>query len=225
MSEFQGFAPESFAFLNDIRTNNNKTWFEQHHQVYETYILNPLRALVTQLAPTIQHINPALDVRPQIGKTISRIFRDTRFSKDKSPLRDHMWISFKEPGLKETQYPVFYFYISPEEWGYGMGYWEATRSTMDQIRNHVRSHIVQFQQIINNRELTSQFQVSGNMYKRPITPDLPEDIRNYTERKSFYLGHGFKDQTPTFTPNVADSIASAYEILAPLYLFIVQSLT
>jgi uncharacterized protein (TIGR02453 family) len=223
MSEFQGFFPDTFTFLSDIRANNNKIWFEQNRQVYETYILNPLRGLVARLAQTIQHIDPALEVRPQIGKTISRIFRDTRFSKDKSPLRDHMWISFKEPGTQEPQYPVFYFYISPDEWGYGMGYWEASRSTMDLFRNQVRTHIVQFQRIINNRELTSKFQVSGNMYKRPITPDLPDDVRNYTERKSFYLGHAFKDLTPTFAPKIADSIASAYEILAPLYLFIVHS--
>ncbi len=223
MTEFQGFAPETFAFLNDIRSNNNKTWFEQNRPVYETYVLNPLRTLVTQLAPTILHINPALDVRPQIGKTISRIFRDTRFSKDKSPLRDHMWISFKEPGHKEAQYPVFYFYISPDEWGYGMGYWEVNRSTMDQFRNRVRSHLVQFQQIINNQDLTSKFQVSGNLYKRPVTPDLSEDVRNYTERKSFYLGHGLKDLTTTYSPDIAETIASAYEILAPLYLFIIQA--
>ena len=69
MPEFQGFAPETYAFLDDIRSNNNKIWFEQNRPVYQTYILNPLRALVTKLAPTVQHINPALEVRPQIGKT------------------------------------------------------------------------------------------------------------------------------------------------------------
>src|SRR4030043_86595 len=92
---FQGFSRKTFTFLRDLGRHNDKAWFEAHRAVYEEYVLQPLRDLVSDLADFMLGIDLSFEVEPVVGKTISRIYRDTRFSKDKSPFRDHMWIAFK----------------------------------------------------------------------------------------------------------------------------------
>ena len=113
MSEFSGFSKESLDILKQVKINNSKIWFEKHHSEYEKYLLTPFRELVSDLTPMILSVDPDIEVRPAINKTISRIFRDTRFSKDKSLFRDTMWLVFKRPGSDwKISIPGFYFEIS-----------------------------------------------------------------------------------------------------------------
>jgi uncharacterized protein (TIGR02453 family) len=94
--QFQGFSRKTFTFLRDLGRNNDKTWFVAHRGVYEEHVLQPLRDLVSDLADFMLGIDLSFEVEPAVGKTISRIYRDTRFSKDKSPFRD-TWIAFNAP--------------------------------------------------------------------------------------------------------------------------------
>lgn len=95
MSRFNGFAQEGLNFLQQVRIENNKTWFDEHRFIYERSILAPFRALVDDLAPTMLEIDPLLESHATIGKTLSRIHRDPRFSQDKSRYRSRMWLTFK----------------------------------------------------------------------------------------------------------------------------------
>src|SRR5512136_3090273 len=96
--QFQGFSRKTFTFLRDIGRHNDKAWFETHRPVYEEHVLTPLRGLVNDLADFMLGIDLSFEVSPAVGKTISRIYRDTRFSQNKSPFRDHVWIAFKRAG-------------------------------------------------------------------------------------------------------------------------------
>ena len=95
MSRFNGFAQEGLNFLQQVRIENNKTWFDEHRFIYERSILAPFRALVDDLAPTMLEIDPLLESRATIGITLSRIHRAPRFSQDKSRYRSRMWLTFK----------------------------------------------------------------------------------------------------------------------------------
>jgi uncharacterized protein (TIGR02453 family) len=105
---FQGFAQEGLDFLQQVRIENDKTWFEEHRFIYDRSILTPFRALVDDLAPTMLEIDPLLETRSAIGKTLSRIHRDTRFSHDKSLYRSRMWLTFKRPAKNWTDAPVYF---------------------------------------------------------------------------------------------------------------------
>jgi uncharacterized protein (TIGR02453 family) len=123
---FQGFSRKTFTFLRDLGHNNDKAWFETHRPVYEQHVLRPLRDLVSDLADFMLGIDLSFEVEPAVGKTISRIYRDTRFSKDKSPFRDHMWIAFKRSGQDWAHYiPTYYLEITPTSYRYGLGFYEA----------------------------------------------------------------------------------------------------
>lgn len=94
--------PEFFTFLVENRLHDSKAWFEAHREDYNRLVLEPLRQLVGEMAPVMLAIDPRLVVQPAVGKTISRIFRDTRFSRDKSAFREHMWISFNRESRSGT---------------------------------------------------------------------------------------------------------------------------
>ncbi|MBN1220352.1 MAG: DUF2461 domain-containing protein, partial [Anaerolineae bacterium] len=110
--KFEGFAPETLEFLRNLKANNNKTWFEAHKQEYQEYLLQPLQALVADMGNFMLSIDPYFEVTPAVNKTISRIHRDTRFSRDKSSYKSTMWITFKRPRKDWQDAPAYFFELS-----------------------------------------------------------------------------------------------------------------
>jgi len=103
---FNGFLPQAPGFLERLAANNNKAWFDEHRDQYEELLLEPLKLLVGDLAETVRAIDPALITIPAVDKTISRIYRDTRFSRNKSPCRTCLWITFKRRSPDWKQAPA-----------------------------------------------------------------------------------------------------------------------
>lgn len=83
MGAFTGFTQAGLTFLQELRQNNDKEWFEEHRDIYQQHLLEPMRKLVEDLSQDMVVIDDLFEVRPAIGKTISRMHRDTRFSKDR----------------------------------------------------------------------------------------------------------------------------------------------
>ena len=98
---FTGFTQDALDFLQDIRFNNNQTFYEQNKERYEKHVKAPLRLLSDEMIPVVQLIDSRLDTRP--GRTMSRIRRDTRYTKDKSPFRDHVWLGWRYPGESRSE--------------------------------------------------------------------------------------------------------------------------
>ena len=86
----------------------------------------------------MRSIDPEIEVAP--GRAVSRVFRDTRFSKDKSPYKTSHWITFKRPRKNWQNFPAFFFEISPDTYRYGMGFFSADRATMDRFREGLETN-------------------------------------------------------------------------------------
>ena len=114
---------KTLDFLFENKLNNSKEWYHAHKKEYTELVLRPLAELVVKLKPTMLELDPDLIVEPRVTRSISRIYRDTRFSKDKSLYRDNMWLIFiRDKKLYEGP-PGFYVDISPRGLSYGMGYY------------------------------------------------------------------------------------------------------
>lgn len=133
---FEGFSQEALDFLNDIRFNNNQTFYEANKARYERYVKQPMRELSDELAPVVQLIDPKLDTRP--GRTMSRIRRDTRYTKDKSPFRDHAWLGWRYPGEGRGEGFHMYWGFGPDWLGWGCGCYYTDKPLMDALRLHIR---------------------------------------------------------------------------------------
>jgi uncharacterized protein (TIGR02453 family) len=114
---FEGFSREMVAFFVSLSMNNNKAFFDENKQTYERFVKRPLTELCEALSPTVLSIDPLFDVRP--ARSVSRIYRDVRFSRNKSPFRDYMWIGFRRVGESSEDSCGFYFDVSATDaqWG------------------------------------------------------------------------------------------------------------
>lgn len=121
MPKFVGFSKEAIEFLEKVKQNNNKPWFDAHYDFYQKEILEISRDLVEDLGEQLQHIAPGINVVPKVNGSIYRFARDARFSKDKTPYKTHLSYLFWQGGLKRTRCPGFYLSIRPEYVQIGVG--------------------------------------------------------------------------------------------------------
>ena len=95
---FQGFTEQTFEFFMAIRFNNNREFFLENHDWYQSSVRTPCLDLASALGDAVNALDPELETRPT--KVLSRINRDVRFSNDKSPYRDYLWLAFRRPGAE-----------------------------------------------------------------------------------------------------------------------------
>ena len=125
---FQGYSQETFEFFMAIRFNNNRTFFHDNRDWYLRAVREPSLALSDALAPTVEDIDENLERRNH--RVVSRINRDIRFSRDKSPYRDHVWLSFHRTDEEKGKSLSLYFDLQRNHrrlrgQQYGSGRWET----------------------------------------------------------------------------------------------------
>ena len=104
---FNGFTEETIQYFLDLKFHNNTDFFHASHDRYVEDVQHVFYSMIEELAPHMLKIDPAMEVRPH--KCLSRIHRDTRFSRDKSPYRDHLWFLFRRAGEPREKSLFYYF--------------------------------------------------------------------------------------------------------------------
>src|ERR687898_2540430 len=132
------FSPELFSFLSDLRANNDREWFAANKHRYEDHLLEPALDFIAAFAPRLEKISPHFraDPRPS-GGSLFRIYRDTRFSKDKTPYKTNVGIHFRHELAKDARAPGFYLHLSPGEVFAGGGIWHPDGPTLTAIRQAI----------------------------------------------------------------------------------------
>jgi uncharacterized protein (TIGR02453 family) len=114
--EFNGFSKEGIEFLRDLRQNNSKEWFENHRYIWEKTILEPNRAFVKDMGETLQILVPTINALPKVGGSLFRIYRDTRFSKDKTAMKSKIGLLFWQGLAHRMQSSSFYMHYDENEY-------------------------------------------------------------------------------------------------------------
>ena len=142
-------ALDTLRFLKSLEKNNNKQWFEKHKKDYENFVLEPTRSLVNELGDFMLEIDPRFEITPSINKTISRMYRDTRFSKDKSQYRSNFWIVFKRQKKEwSTQGCAYFFEVYKDWYHFGMGFYDAAPAIMSKFREQIDENPEEFMKAI-----------------------------------------------------------------------------
>ena len=219
------FEPDTLDFLRDVKKNNCKAWFLENKVRYENSLMKPLKALVVELTDLMLQIDEEFEVEPRVDRTISRIYRDTRFSKDKSLYKNAMWITFKKKGRDNVDYPAFFFQLTPYEFFYGLGFYSASVKSMNAIRDMIMQNEKKFKQIIEEIYNKKVFSLEGELYKRNRYKGSDEEIANWYNRKNLYLIYYSKNMNELFDDQFLKYLKSGFESLAPIYDFFTQALS
>ncbi|WP_294953227.1 DUF2461 domain-containing protein [uncultured Gilliamella sp.] len=220
MAKFSGFTQAGLNFLQDAWINNSKPWFEQHRAVYDNDLVKPFRLLVEQLTPDMLKIDEWFETRPAIGKTISRIHRDTRFSKDKSLYRSRLWLTFKRPNRDWKEAPAYFFEISPDYYQYGLGYYCASKQTMDIFREEIINDTDKFLKM--TRCVKKPFELVGDCYKRPLIKEQDEKIATWYNRKNLAVMVTNNNIEDVLNGELPNKLIKGFKQLVPLYDYLMR---
>ncbi|MCL2702502.1 MAG: DUF2461 domain-containing protein [Defluviitaleaceae bacterium] len=217
---FTHFSQKTLDFLIENKLRNDKAWFEENKNLYAEHVLAPLISLTEALTPTLLKIDAKLLCQPRVGGSVSRIWRDSRFSKDKSLFRDHMWTMFVRK--KNVNLPEFFFVISPENFLYGCGYYAADTASMISFRKLILSGDDDFKKALRAYETQTAFQIEGDLYKKSRHPEAPENLKNWLDRKSISFTRYSDDFNLLYSNNLAGTVAEGFQTLAPIYGFLIK---
>lgn len=219
---FQGFTESTFRFLFELGINNNKDWFAAHKSDYESAVRVPMRALAIELGSKVKTIDPRIDIPVNPDKSISRIYRDVRFSKDKSPYRNNLWLSFERKSENWEISPGFYFEFYPEKYTFGFGYYAFPPELREKMKVLMAKDPKKFVQLYRKIKDSGVFQIGGEKYKRVLDVSLTDDQHDWCERKSLFLFSENKLDDAMFSNALVDKIFGAFKDYQEVYEYLWQ---
>ena len=214
---FTGFPEETIQFFLDIRFHNSISYFEENRERFRQDVQAPFYTFIEELAPAMRKIDPQMELRPY--KCLSRIRRDTRFTKDKSPYRDHLWVQFHRAGEPREGGLFYWFELGPTWMDWGVGLWGENRPVMDLLRRQMAAQPQRFQDILDSCDLPGHhFSMGTNSYKRMAVPEqIPPSLRPLYTARSVYFSREDAPLKWAFDARLTDRVLKDYRALAPAY--------
>jgi uncharacterized protein (TIGR02453 family) len=219
------FGPELFAFLADLRANNNREWFAASRDRYEEHLLEPAIAFIGAFAPRLEEISPCFraDARPS-GGSLFRIYRDTRFSKDKTPYKTNLGIHFRHERAKDAHAPGYYLHIGPDEIFAGGGIWHPDTEAATRIREAIVADPEGWRQATRGGTFAERFRLGGDSLKRvPPWADREHPLADDLRRKDFF-GSTRLSEGDVVASGFVDEYARICRELVPLQQFLCDAL-
>ncbi len=133
----QNFPEDAVKFLAKLKRNNNRKWFESHREEFIASVFEPAQEFVLVLGEMLRAVAPGIIAIPKTDKSIFRLHRDVRFSKNKSPYKTNLGIIWWEGDRKKMECSGFYFHVEPEYFFLGTGQYMFTDALLKKYRHVV----------------------------------------------------------------------------------------
>jgi uncharacterized protein (TIGR02453 family) len=225
--DFPGLEPTLLQFLEELKDNNNRPWFQANKGRYEQEVLGPCLAFIRAFRPRLKKISPFFVASDQrVGGSLMRVYRDTRFGKDKTPYKTNVGIQFRHEFGRDVHAPGFYIHIAPEECFLAMGVWRPDRSCLNQIRQAILERPERWRRAIGDRKFRQEeFQLAGDSLKRPPR-DCPADhpLIEDLKRTDFVALRDLKEGD-VFAEEFLDRVAESFAAGRPFMRFLCEALS
>ncbi|MEJ5963803.1 DUF2461 domain-containing protein [Pedobacter immunditicola] len=209
----------TLTFLDNVSKNNNREWFAEHKGEYEEARENVL-SLVQGLIPELAKIDPLLPAAGDPKKSLMRIYRDVRFSKNKDPYKTNfgIWFSAYSKGGNE---PGYYLHLQPGNCFIAGGYWMPDATHLKLIRQEIDYNSSDFLNILNEKQFAANFKLStaNTLKKAPKGYDPDDPNIAYLKLKSFEVVQIIPDED-FYHPSIINKLADTYKIIYPLVGFL-----
>ena len=220
------FTPKTFAFLKDLEKNNNKAWFQKNKARYEDDLLEPMLGFIRAMAPRLDKISPHIRASDKkVGGALMRIYRDVRFSKDKSPYNTFLAARFGHEAGKSAGGVGFYFRVTATDCGLGTGIWQPETALAHKIRTHISKHPKAWKTATTGKAFRDTFgALAGESLKRPPKGFDPEHVHiEDLKRKDFVA---FTEWKPAQAKkaDIDAQVAKAYRASSKLVAFLCDAM-
>ncbi len=224
MSSFNGFPKDTLKFLSALAKNNNREWFAENKQRYEESVLLPALSLIECLRKPLEKVAPMLTVEPKkSGGSLMRIYKDTRFSNDKTPYKTNIGIQFRHAAGKDVHAPGVYLHISPDECFFGGGMWRPDSTALQAIRAAIERDPQSWNKAIKNKRFRETYELYDDRLKTaPRGVDRNHPLIDDLRLKSF-LGMCPLSKAQIESPQLLGDIPLMVKAAAPLMDFLCQA--
>jgi uncharacterized protein (TIGR02453 family) len=228
---FGGFSPAAIQFLVDLAENNDRAWFQPRKAEYERLLKEPLEAMIAALAERLAARGVPMLADPK--RSPFRIYRDTRFSRDKSPYKTHLGASFPwvedAPGSKaggghdeRAHGNGGYFHFQPGEMFAGGGMWMMEKPAIGAFRDAVRDDPARVRASLENPGFTSWWgEARPHDELKRFPPGYPQDheLAHMFRWKDVVFGRRLADEEVQ-SPDLPDRLAEGFAAAAPVFRFL-----
>jgi uncharacterized protein (TIGR02453 family) len=212
---FPGFSRDGLKFLRDLKKNNDREWFTPRKMIFDEQLRQPMLRLIEAVHSEMIRFAPQYVGEP--AKCVYRIYRDTRFSKDKTPYKTHVGALLWHKGTEKNDAASFYFAVSPESVEVAGGLYFAEAEALLGVRTHIRDSHEELEGLLDSRKLRRLMgELQGDTLTRvPKGFDCAHPAVEFLKRKQFYLFNRL-DAALAHSPKILKEIVSRFEAMMPL---------
>jgi uncharacterized protein (TIGR02453 family) len=215
---------ETFQFLELLTKNNNREWFAEHKQLYEV-AKEDLFPFIATLIKEFAAIDPQYSADTLPKKTLMRIYRDVRFSKNKDPYKKNFGIAFDVKGYGPNT-PSYYLHIEPNNCFFGVGFWQPEASVLKMIREEIDYNSTEFLEIIEAPDFKNAFVLSkeDTLKNAPKGYEIDHPQIAFLKLKSFIAIYKIDDKE-FFKPTIVNKLVTVFKNIQPFVLFLRKATT
>jgi uncharacterized protein (TIGR02453 family) len=217
--------PQLFEFLSELSDNNRRDWFKAHKGRYDAEVLNPAVELVSQFVKPLAKLAPLLVASPKRhGGSVMRIYKDTRFSRDKTPYKTSVGISFRHEADGTIHAPGVYLHLDPHASFLGVGCWRPERTALAAIRSAIKEQPQAWNRVVNGKRFREKYELAGDSLKtapRGIPRDHPQihDLRRID-----FIGTAPLEISEICDPNFIGDLQAQVAAAKPFMMFLCDAL-
>lgn len=211
------FSEESFKFLTELQKNNNKAWFLENKSSYEDLLILPIKELISNLDMFMMTIDVNIETKPVINKAISRIYRDTRYSKNKKPFKDRIGFNFRKKSSEWKYYPALIFRIIPSGYMFGLIVMKNNPDFFLNYRNDIDNTKSDIHKIIKNISLDKELNLMGEKYKKFAYKGKNRRLDEWYSKKNLFLQYYRDKNFYNSKEQLITDIHDKFSNLKPIY--------
>ena len=181
------FTAATLSFLTELGENNERDWFQANRDRYEALVLDPALAFIESMYEPLEAVAPSFTAIPKrSGGSLMRVYRDTRFSRDKTPYKTNIGIQFRHELGRDAHAPGYYVHIAPDEVFIGAGLWRPPPDALLAIRRRIADQPAEWQRALADRRFRRLYTLGGETLTRaPRGFDKAHPLIEDIKRKDF----------------------------------------
>ena len=221
------FPQNTVSFLKKLSRNNTREWFEKNRALYNSDFLEPAINFIVEMGEKLLTLSPNISAIPKIDKSIFRIHRDLRFSKNKAPYKTNMGLYFWEGPGKKMEGSGYYFHLEPRGFGAGAGMYMFSKAHLKKYRNvvSVPEKGKELDSIVKKITKNGAYELGGKKYKKtPRGYDPNSKYADYLLHEGLYTWYDGKDFGELTKKTAVDVIFKKFKEMSALHDWLVQNI-
>lgn len=218
------FSKATLGFLDELAANNERAWFEENKPRYEALVREPALEFIAAMAAPLAKFAPHFRAEPRkMGGSLMRVFRDTRFARDKSPYKTNIGIQFRHELGKDVHAPGFYLHVATDECFFGAGCWHPEAEALGHIRDLIAAQPKRWLAARDDKKFAAHWALAGDSLTRPPRGYAADHAAIEDLKRKDFIGLAALSFAEATGPGLVKLASERFAAAAPLMKFLCEA--